>query len=53
LNTTWDTQKDAIQFQSAIQSFAGSAPVRVTRSGSDVTAVFASDAASLAGATAS
>lgn len=53
LDTTWDTQKDAVEFQAAIQSFAGSAPVRVTRSGSDVTAVFASDAASLASATTS
>jgi hypothetical protein len=52
LDTTWDTEKDAKEFQAAIESFAGSAPVRVTRSRSDVTAVFASDAASLAAATA-
>jgi hypothetical protein len=51
LNTTWDTEKDATEFQAALESFAGSAPVRVKRSGSDVTAVFASDAASLAAAT--
>ena len=53
LNTTWDTEKDAVEFQTAIESFVGSAPARVTRSGSDVTAIFASDAASLAAATAS
>jgi hypothetical protein len=51
LNTTWDTVQDATEFQAALESFAGSAPVRVNRSGSDVTAVFASDAASLAAAT--
>ncbi len=53
LNTTWDTEKDATEFQAALESFAGSAPARVTRSGSNVTAVFASNAASLAAATGS
>jgi hypothetical protein len=51
LRTAWDTEGDATQFGAALESFTGSTPARVTRSGRDVTAVFASDAASLAAAT--
>jgi hypothetical protein len=51
LHTTWDTEKDAREFEAALGSYAGSTPVQVIRSGSDVTATFASDAAALQAAT--
>jgi hypothetical protein len=51
LHTTWDTEQDAKEFQAALESYAGSMPVRVTRSGPDVTATFASDDAALRSAT--
>ena len=50
LNTTWDTARDAQEFETALRSYADAAPVRITRSGSDVTATFASDPAALAAA---
>jgi hypothetical protein len=51
LHTTWDTEKDAREFDAALSSYAGTTPVRVIRSGSDVTTTFASNAAALQAAT--
>src|SRR5262249_12437816 len=43
LRTAWDTEGDATEFQAALASFTNGMPAHVTRTGSDVTAVFASD----------
>jgi hypothetical protein len=47
MRSVWDTQQDASTFASALRSFVKGHPATVEQAGDEVTATFASDAASL------